>query len=55
MSNEIIAISIPQFDEDIDIFEDIRILLLSKGFAYLDMGAEYNTESITYRFQRKEG
>ena len=55
MSDEIIAISIPQMDDDLDIFEDVRIMMQTKGFAYLDMQPEFNTESITYRFQRADG
>ena len=52
--DEIIAISIPQMDDDIDIFEDVRVIMAAKGFTYVDMKPEFNTESITYRFQRNE-
>jgi hypothetical protein len=55
MSNEIISVSIPQFDDDIDVFEDLRVILATKGFNYLDMAPEYNTESIVYRFQKSDG
>jgi len=54
MSNEVLAISIPQIDDDIEIFEDLKILLNRHKFVYLDMKPEYNSEAIIYRFQRKE-
>jgi len=53
MSNEIIAVSIPQIDDDIDIFEEIKILLKSWKFVYIDMRPEFNTECIVYRFQKQ--
>jgi len=51
--NEIIAISIPQMEDDLDIFEDVRIMMQSRGFIYIDMKPEFNETSITYRFQRE--
>ena len=54
MSNEILSISVPQMSEDIDIFEDIRIILKKYDFSYLDMEVEYTASSIVYRFQRIE-
>ncbi len=54
MPNEIIAVSIPQFDEDINVYEAIQKTLKSCGFHYIDMQPEYNTESIIYRFQKEE-
>jgi len=54
MANEILALSIPQSDDDLDIFEDIKTLLITHGFVYIDMAPDYNTERITYRFQRDE-
>ena len=52
MSNEILAVSVPQVEDDIDIFEKIKTLLITHNFVYLDMKPEYNSESIIYRFQR---
>jgi len=54
MSNEILAVSIPQVEDDIDIFELIKTLLVTRDFVYIDMTPEYNSEAIIYRFQRKE-
>lgn len=54
MSNEIIAVSIPQMDDDIDIFEDLKAIMMTRGFNFVDMCPEFNTECITYRFQRKD-
>jgi len=54
MSNEILAVSMPQTEDDIDIFENIKALLNTHKFVYLDMKPEYNSESIIYRFQRLE-
>jgi hypothetical protein len=51
---KILAVSIPQTFDDIDIFEDIKALLLTHQFVYIDMAADYNIESIIYRFQRNE-
>lgn len=50
---EILALSMPQTDDDIDIFEDIRALLLARGFVYIDMAPDYNADRIIYRFQRE--
>ena len=54
MSNEVMAVSIPQVEDDIQIFEKIKVLLNTHQFVYLDMKPEYNSEAIVYRFQRKE-
>ena len=54
MSNEIIAISVPQVEDDIDIFEEVRTLLATRGFVFIDMRPEFEMESILYRFQRKD-
>jgi len=54
MSNEILALTLPQIEDDIDIFESIKTLLKTHNFVYLDMAPEFNTESITYRFQRPD-
>jgi hypothetical protein len=53
MSNEMLSITLPQVDDDLDIFEELKILLMTRGFVYIDMAADYNSESIVYRFQRK--
>lgn len=54
MSNEILAVSVPQVEDDIDIFEEIKTLLNTHNFVYLDMKPEYNSEAIIYRFQRPD-
>lgn len=54
MSNEILAVTMPQVEDDIEIFENIKALLNTHNFVYLDMQPEFNAESITYRFQRPE-
>ena len=54
MSNEILGVSIPQVDDDIEIYEKIKTLLITHGFVYIDMKPEYNIEAINYRFQKKE-
>ena len=54
MSNEILAVSIPQTDDDIDIFEEIKIVLITHGFVYIDMKPDYNSACIIYRFQRQD-
>lgn len=54
MSNEVIAVSIPQMEDDIDIYEEIKVLLKSRKFVYIDMKPEFLTENIVYRFQRNE-
>lgn len=50
--NEILAISMPQTEDDIDIFEDVKALLLTRGFVYIDMTPDYRADRIIYRFQR---
>jgi len=52
--NEILAVSLPQTHDDLDIYEDVRLVLITYGFTFLDMKPEYNTESIIYRFQRQK-
>ena len=52
MTNEILALTLPQIEDDIDIFESVKALLKTHKFVYLDMVPEFNMESITYRFQR---
>ncbi len=54
MSNEILALTLPQVEDDIDIFESVKALLMTHKFVYLDMSPEFNTASITYRFQRPD-
>lgn len=49
---EILAVSMPQTEDDIDIFEDIRALLLTRHFVYIDMAPDYDAARIIYRFQR---
>jgi hypothetical protein len=53
MANEIIAISIPQIPDDIEIFEFIKALLITHQFVYIDMAVEPDTNCIRYRFQRQ--
>lgn len=50
---EILAVSLPQTEDDLDIFEDIRTLLLTRGFVYIDMAPDYDASRIIYRFQRE--
>ena len=50
--NEMLTIEIPQMDDDIDIFEEIKALLIARKFVYIDMKPEFNRETISYRFQR---
>ncbi len=58
MANEIISVNVPQCSDDIDIFEDLKAMLMTRGFAYIDMEPgsrqNYTEESVTYRFQREE-
>lgn len=54
MGNEIISMSIPQMDNDIDIQEAIKVILVTFGFEELDISVEYETDSIRYRFQHKD-
>jgi len=51
--NEIISISMPQVEDDIDVYEALRTLLATFDYEELDMSVEYETDSIRYRFQRK--
>ncbi len=53
MSNEILSVVIPQVADDLDIIEELKILLMTRGFVYIDMAADYNSEAIVYRFQRE--
>ena len=53
MSNEILSITLPQVEDDLDIIEEMKILLMTRGFVYIDMEADFNAEAIIYRFQRK--
>ena len=55
MSNEILTVAMPQVSDDLDIFEELKIVLFTRGFVYIDMAADYNSASIIYRFQRKDG
>jgi hypothetical protein len=54
MSNEIISVSVPQMDDDLDILEDLKLVLKSRGFYEVDVTVEYETDAIRYRFQRLE-
>ena len=58
MAKEIISINIPQLDDDIDIFEDLKAILMTRSFFYIDMQPgsrqNYSGESITYRFQHED-
>lgn len=51
---EILAVSLPQSEDDLDIFEDIKALLLTRGFVYIDMRPDYDASRIIYRFQREK-
>lgn len=54
MSNEILTVKMPQVADDLDIFEELKMVLFTRGFVYIDMAPDYNSESIIYRFQRDE-
>ena len=45
---------IATINDDIDIFEDVKALLMTHKYVYLDMEPEYNKAAIVYRFQKKE-
>jgi len=51
MANEIISVSIPQCEKDLDWYEAIRVLLIAHGFEEIDMSIEQETNNIRYRFQ----
>ena len=51
--NPIISFSIPQTPDDLDLYEEIRLVLMARGFLELDTSIEYETNSIRYRFQRR--
>lgn len=52
--NEIISVSIPQCDFDLDWYEAIKTLLIAHGFKELDMSIEQETNNIRYRFQNND-
>ena len=54
MDNLFITVSIPQHENDIDIYETVRLALASHGFQELDISIEYETNSIRYRFSNGE-
>ena len=49
-----LSITLPQVDDDLDIIEELKILLITRGFVYIDMAADFNSEAIVYRFQRPD-
>jgi hypothetical protein len=53
VDNPIISVSIPQTPDDLDLYEEIRLVLMARGFLELDTSIEYETNSIRYRFQRR--
>ncbi len=52
MANEIVSVSIPQMDDDIDIIMDIEAVLRVRGFHVIDPEINRATNEIVYRFQK---
>ena len=50
--NDIISLAVPQMYDDLDILEEVRVVLKSRGFEEVDTTIEYETNCIRYRFQR---
>lgn len=48
----IIAVSLPQDTDDLEVLESIKASLAHFGYDLLDLNIEYETDCILYRFQR---